>query len=172
MLTISSLGTQRLDEFCRNHHALAAHWARSVVRGEDAIDECVQRAFVRAALNIHMYDESRPFRPWFKVVLVRECLGYLRGNKHDVCLDDCHDMAGPGIDELVSFEREENQRQANEIWQQSQGLKELYLWIVRAIDYVGMSHDEVCEILGYKPDAFSTVLHRARKSMRTRMAAA
>lgn len=162
-------GMARLDEFCRRDHALAVHWARAVVHNEDAIDECVQRSYVQAALNIEKYDAVRPFAPWFKTVVIRQCLGWLRSRRREVPLEDCESIPGPSIEDMINLEEYGPQECASAVWQHTKEMDELHRWLVRAIDYAGMSHAEACAILGYQPEAFSSKLHRARKAVRSKV---
>jgi RNA polymerase sigma factor (sigma-70 family) len=167
----NAIGMTRLDDFCKYDRPLAVHWARAVLRSEDAIDECVQAAFVRAAMRIHLYDATLPFRPWFKSVVVRECLGWLRNQRRHshIPLDDCESLHGPSIDDMIQPEQQEMRMCAEKVWQETSSVRELHRWIVRAIDFSGMSHEEACAILGYQPAAFTSRLHRARKAVRERV---
>ncbi len=171
MRTAVSVGMNRLDEFCKFDRPLAVHWARAVLRSEDAIDECVQAAFVRAACRILLYDAELPFRPWFKSVVVRECLGWLRNQRRHchIALDDCESLVGPSIEDMTNPEQQEMRQCAETVWRESKDVRELHRWIIRAIDYAGMSHEEACKILGYQPAAFTSRLHRARKAVREKV---
>lgn len=59
-----------LEALVRRHHDRAVGAAYLVVRDRGLAEDAAQAAFVRAFEKIHLFDEGRPFAPWFmKIVL-------------------------------------------------------------------------------------------------------
>ncbi|MEK9196847.1 RNA polymerase sigma factor [Ureibacillus sp. 179-F W5.1 NHS] len=50
--------------------------------------DAVQETFIRVYQNIHLYDPSKPFKPWFYKILLNECNRILKRNSNVISIGD------------------------------------------------------------------------------------
>lgn len=53
--------------------AIATRLARSQLRGSGDVDDCVQKAAIRAWERLANLKSDKPFRPWFLKIVLRQC---------------------------------------------------------------------------------------------------
>lgn len=131
---------------------------------EDAL-EIVNDSFMKVFRNIDSYDPDRPFKTWFRRILVNTSLDHYRSNKkyhantilEAVPLDD-----SSGIDDNHVLELD-----AQEILQLFNRLPDLHRVIFNLYEVEGYSHDEIAGMLDIAPGTSRSHLSRAKKTLAT-----
>ncbi|TJY41577.1 RNA polymerase sigma factor [Cohnella pontilimi] len=59
----------------------AVRTAVMVTKNREWAQDAVQETFLRAYRNIWQYDKSKPFKPWFYTILLRECYRVMEREK-------------------------------------------------------------------------------------------
>jgi RNA polymerase sigma-70 factor (ECF subfamily) len=62
------------------HLGIAKRLASSQLRGTGDVDDCVQKAAIRAWERLRNLKADKPFRPWFLGIVVRQCQEVRRSN--------------------------------------------------------------------------------------------
>ena len=120
---------------------------------EDAMD-AVQDAFVDAFKAIGRFDDSRPFYPWFYVLLRNRCYKSAAKDRETVQIDEI-DIAGP------DFRGEERLDVDSALQSLSNELREIV-----SLKYLdGLSYDELAEFLQIPKGTVMSRLFHARKQM-------
>jgi len=129
---------------------------------QDAAD-VTQEALLQAMHSAHRYDPSRPFAPWFAVIVHRSCNHWLRSRQRSrrrersVALDavrsSAPEEADPGID-------------ADLVRAAVAGLREPEREAVSLHYFAGLSQEQVAQVLHLTPNAVAVRLHRARERLR------
>lgn len=122
--------------------------------------ELLNDSFMKVFENISRFDKERPFRSWFRRILVNSCLDRYRENKRfqlqthwdeeDVMVD-----AGP-IEKM----------NADEILAMLADLPELYRLVFNLFEVEGYSHDEIAGMLHIAPGTSRSHLSRAKNLLR------
>ena len=80
--------TEALGQLFDRHWPDAWRAAFVVTGRRDVADDVAQDAFVRAIRGLPMFDEGRPFGPWFRRIAVNRALDVLRSERRMVELDE------------------------------------------------------------------------------------
>jgi RNA polymerase sigma-70 factor, ECF subfamily len=108
---------------------------------EDA-EEVLNDGFMKAFKNLHKYDRVKPFKAWFRTILVNTCIDYYRRKEKITAeFDDSHHNLS------YQYETPLEKLNAEDILEQVQKLPFTYrsVFIMYAID--GYSHKEIAEAL-------------------------
>ena len=122
---------------------------------EDAMD-AVQDAFVDAFKALGRFDDSRPFYPWFYVLLRNRCFKLAAKNREIDQIDEV-EIVGP------AFRGEERLDVENALRSLSKDLREILT--LKYLD--GLSYDELAEFLEIPKGTVMSRLFHARKQMQT-----
>ncbi len=128
---------------------------------EDAL-EVLNDSFLKVFENLDRYDESRPFKSWFRRILVNTSLDRYRAGKRFIIPVEID------IGELeVAGEAEFNTRMnVEEILNLLASLPDLYRIIFNLYEVEGYSHDEIAGMLDIAPGTSRSHLSRGRALLR------
>lgn len=126
---------------------------------DDAL-EILNDGFMKVFENILKYDQERPFKSWFRKILVNTALDSFRTGKKF--------MASTGIEEVEVAGEPELSRwmEVEEILSLMSGLPELYRVIFNLYEVEGYSHNEIAGMLDIAPGTSRSHLSRARVLLR------
>ncbi len=126
---------------------------------EDAI-EVVNDSFMKIFTNIHTYTRSRPFKPWFRKIVVNASIDKARANKrfsHHVDID------GINHSSVIDVEADLN---AKQIYKLLNELPDLLRFVFNMYEIEGYSHKEIAEKLAIAESSSRTYLTRAKSQLR------
>jgi RNA polymerase sigma-70 factor, ECF subfamily len=63
-----------LEVLVQNYQVKAVHAALFIVHDRDTAEEIVQESFLQASRKIDLFDENRPFGPWFFRIVINHAL--------------------------------------------------------------------------------------------------
>lgn len=90
-----------LEILVNRYQAQAVHAAYLVLYDRTLAEDVAQTAFVKAAEQIHQFDEERPFAPWFFRVVVNDALKAAQKQRQILPLDDLDEPAARLADWLT-----------------------------------------------------------------------
>lgn len=134
---------------------------------EDAI-EILNDGFMKVYNNIGGYDESRPFRTWFRKILVNTAIDHHRANRENRLRITAYDTADE-IDEArktAGLDDTEITAGAEAILALFDRLPENYRMIFNLYEIEGYNHDEIAGMLGISPGTSRSALSRAKTMIR------
>jgi RNA polymerase sigma factor (sigma-70 family) len=128
---------------------------------DDAM-EILNDAFMKVFDNISRYDETKPFKSWFRRILINTALDHYRANKKfrlQVEMDEeTFDVAVES--EFVSMD-------TDEILYLFARLPEIYKITFNLYEVEGYSHEEIAGMLDIAPGTSRSNLSRAKKMLKS-----
>ena len=125
------------------------------LRDPDEAQDLAQEVFVRLYRNLHRYDPSRPFQPWFWRLAVNVAATYRRHRPATALeLPDVAAAAGPAREEALPLERA------------LADLSDDLRLPVLLHYYLDLPLDEIALSMGLSLSAVKSRLHRARALLR------
>ena len=134
---------------------------------EDAI-EILNDGFMKVFNNIGIYDESKPFRTWFRKILVNTAIDHYRANRENRLRITAYDTADE-IDEArktAGLHDTEITAGTEAILALFDRLPENYRMIFNLYEVEGYNHDEIAGMLGISPGTSRSALSRAKTMIR------
>ena len=122
--------------------------------------EIINDGFMKVFENISKYDQERPFKSWFRRILVNTALDRFRAGKRFRINTDIEEVEIAGEPELSRW------MEAEEILSLMSGLPELHRVIFNLYEVEGYSHDEIAGMLDIAPGTSRSHLSRARVLLR------
>ena len=156
-----------LEALVRAHHERARRAAYLVVRDRALSEDLVQAAFVRAYEKIGLFDESKPFGPWFARMVVNDAVRAASRRERTVPFREggeewvarlADPQAGPQ-EEVVESERR------REVWAALGQLPPAQRAAVVQRYYLGLSEAEMSENGVVATGTIKSRLHAARKGL-------
>jgi RNA polymerase sigma factor (sigma-70 family) len=127
---------------------------------EDAL-EVLNDSFMKVFQHIESFDTARPFKSWFRRILVNTALDHYRMNqKYRLHQPVDEDLDLPGVE--PEFNRKMS---AEEILDLFAGIPEKYRIIFNLYEVEGYSHDEIAGLLDISPGTSRSHLSRAKKML-------
>jgi RNA polymerase sigma-70 factor (ECF subfamily) len=149
--------------YLRPAHTIAT---RLLGNPQDA-EDLVQEAFLTALANLHSFDRTRPFGPWFYRIVWTRGLN-LRKSLARRATEPLEPERHPGrSDPSVEAERSEL---AETVRSALAELPERQRLIVQLFDLDGFSGAEIGSMLGLNPGTVRWYLHQGRRALRERLA--
>jgi RNA polymerase sigma factor (sigma-70 family) len=123
---------------------------------EDAL-EILNDAFLKVFRQLHKYDKSKPFKAWFRKVLINTALDHLRSSKkhrEQIMMDisTCYDIREP---------EQEADLDLDNVLQIFKQLPEIQRAVFNLHKIEGYQHDEIASILQIAPGTSRSHLSRA-----------
>lgn len=151
----------------------ARHWPRVLgvcarrVAASDA-EDVAQDVFLRALHRLHTLDDPARFGPWVRTIAVRACADVLRGRTWETVgdLPEVADATVPLTDEVVVGRDDANRLAGGLAALQPRDSHALWLR-----DALGTPVGQIADELGMTEASTRVLLARARKRLRTAMAA-
>jgi RNA polymerase sigma-70 factor, ECF subfamily len=134
----------------RYQRAAYGHAVALLGRREDARD-AMQDGFLAAFRTLRGLDPSRPFFPWFYVILRNRCLSILRRRRPSQPLNECCTAPASGGDRRIDEIRQALSRLPAE---------DREILVLKYIDK--RRYDEIAAMLGIPPGTVASRLHAAR----------
>ena len=147
----------------RRHWSFAMSVCLRYAPSRDDALEVAHDAFLKAFRSIDSVDPERPFRAWFRQVLVRCAVDHHRSTRrHHATLVPEADPPEASVpaDGLGALE-------AGEILALLGALPEVQRDVFNLYEVDGYSHDEIADLLGIAPGTSRSHLTRARRRLRT-----
>ncbi len=89
------LNKDSFEVYYQKHANNALRVAAAVVRSDAAAADVVQETFLRVYLNMHKFDNTKNFEPWFYRILINECRRAY-GRKYETSpIEDLSELAQP-----------------------------------------------------------------------------
>lgn len=119
-------------------------------------------AFMKVFENIRKYDRHRPFKPWFRQIIVNTAINHFNANKKY--------QKWEGLEEnSAHMAREEtiiSGLSYDEIIEMVQQLSPAYRTVFNLYVIDGFKHDEIAELLGISVGTSKSNLHKAKQNLR------
>lgn len=128
---------------------------------EDAI-EVLNDSFMKVFDNLNTFDQTKPFKSWFRRILVNTSLDKYRAAKRFILPADI-DIADLEIADKVVYDEGMD---ADQILSLLAKLPELYRMIFNMYEIEGYTHDEIAGMLDIAPGTSRSHLSRARALLR------
>ncbi len=112
--------------------------------------------------NLNTFDTSRPFKSWFRRILVNTALDHWRSRKRLQIFKD----VGPDEMEAVVEPEPTDILDAGEILRLFEGLPELFRITFNLYEVEGYNHEEIAGMLDVSPGTSRSNLSRAKKMLR------
>ncbi len=165
------------EAFGRLFETLGADVERLCVRllgGRDEAQDARNEVFLRAQTAFAGYDPGRPFRTWLLSVAAHHCVDRLRRRKRESALfapDDgeAGERADGGPSPLAAALRAEDHRR---LLSAIDELEPRYRVPLVLRHFAELSYAEIAEVVQVGPAQVGTLLHRARRRLRERLAGA
>jgi RNA polymerase sigma factor (sigma-70 family) len=129
--------------------------------GQDEAIDIANDAFLKVFLHIDQYDHTRPFKPWFRQILVYTAINYVK-KKHGVKMQELKqsELDLPDTDRIlarIGFE---------ELLRMVSSLSTAYRTVFNMFVIDGFSHEEIAERLGITTGTSKSNLSKARENLR------
>ena len=158
----------------RAHQRRVFALALMITRDRQAAEEVTQDAFLNAYRHLDRYDPQRPFHPWLATIAVRLAQTWLRRHARQR-LNLVPDMSalpapsghGDARQPLTTLIADE---QGRNLWAQVEGLSAGERTVVLSYYRQQLGVAEIADQLGVTSGTVKTLLHRARRKLRQRLA--
>ena len=156
-----------LEALVRIHQVRAMRTAFLVTRDAPLAQDVVQSAFLRAFERIHQLDPARPFSAWFLTSVVHAAIKAVGRRDRHASIEDLPSTDGlpvdgdPGPESI--WERTET---AEEVWAALGELSPAHRAAVIARYYLGLTQEEMSQVLGCPESTVKWRLHAARARLR------
>jgi RNA polymerase sigma factor (sigma-70 family) len=128
---------------------------------EDAV-EILNDSFLKVFDKIHLYDEDKPFKSWFRRILVNTSLDYYRSRKKYLFHVELNEAE---LDAEIPIDWESDLK-TDVILKLFTQLPDLYRHIFNLYELEGYSHDEIAGMLSISPGTSRSHLSRAKKRIK------
>ena len=130
-------------------------------QGEDDAVTIVNDAFLKVFRKIRTYDPHRPFKPWFRRIVVNTAINHVKSQqKYKLVLGMEQDELPPTNEDILS------QIAYRELVAFIQSLSVAYRTVFNMYVLDGYSHKEIAKILGITESTSKANLTRARAKLR------
>jgi RNA polymerase sigma-70 factor (ECF subfamily) len=135
---------------------------RFASNGQEA-EEILNDSFLKMYKNLHKFEPSRPFKAWFKTIIINTSIDYYRKstsqkNAHHIVDVDSIEIADTNYDVVSKIS-------TNELIRLVQQLTPAYRLVFTLFIIEGYSHREIAEMLGIKEGTSKSNLNDARIKM-------
>lgn len=127
--------------------------------------EILNDAFLKVFASIERYDDSQPFKPWLRVILVRTAINHYHKHLHDLELQEMEDSLDVSVDDDCLMRLE-----IAEILSLLQKLPPAYRLTLNLYALEGYSHVEIADTLGISVGTSKSNLFKARAKLKQMMA--
>ncbi len=152
-------GKSRFQEMLyRRFYAFAMSVCLRYAPNRDDAIEILNDSFMKVFQNINNYDTEKPFKSWFRKILVNTSLDKYRENKKFFIHAE-FDVSELEIAQEPEFEKQLN---AEEILELLSGLPQIYRLVFNLFEVEGYTHDEIAGMLDIAPGTSRSQLSRAK----------
>jgi RNA polymerase sigma-70 factor (ECF subfamily) len=160
-----------LEFLVRQYQVRAVYAAFLIVQDRELAEDVVQSAFLKVAEKIHLFDDSRPFAPWFYRIVSNDAvkLAQVQGRLQSIEEDPDEDtlaLAQYLIDDHPDPELQLAQKETSQQIQRAmQQLKPEQRAVVVMRYYLELSEKEMADKLDRPLSTVKWWLHTARKEL-------
>jgi RNA polymerase sigma-70 factor (ECF subfamily) len=143
----------------------ARHICLPYVASKEEAEEVVNDCFLKVFTHLNKYDHTRPFKAWFKSILINTAIDYYRKNaksRYHVEVDDSLQLQDES--DVIS------KMSADEILALVQKLPVSYRLVFNLYVLEGYTHREIAEMLGIKEGTSKSNLQDARRKLQAMIA--
>lgn len=131
---------------------------------EEEAREVVNDSFLKVFTSIGRYDETFPFTPWLRTIVVRTAINHYRAQLNDITLCDLTDSLDLSVeDDFLS------KLAAEEVVALVQKLPPAYRLTLNLFALEGYSHPEIAEMLGISVGTSKSNVAKARMRIKQMM---
>jgi len=153
-------------EIYDQYYAPVKKYVAAMTRDDWAADDIVQEVFLKVQRKFETLDDRAKFKPWIYSIARNQCFDHFRkvsASKENRTGDDPEiDGIQPPLIQLQLERREMSRCVQNKIDLLPDSKRE----VIILFDTMGLSHQEVSDILGIQIGAVKVRLHRARKALK------
>jgi RNA polymerase sigma-70 factor (ECF subfamily) len=161
------------DLLVREHYALVHNTAHRILGDQLAAEDATQTAFVRAYRSLDRFRGGAAFSTWLYRIVSNVCLDMLRSRKNDtVGLEITHEddddteqrpLRDDTAEPSATIEREERQQIVHRAIAE---LSDDHRVVLVLCDIMGLSYEEIAEILDMPIGTVKSRLNRARLALK------
>jgi RNA polymerase sigma-70 factor (ECF subfamily) len=141
-------------------------YATSMLRDPAAGDDVVQETFLRAQANLDALREPEKMSAWLFRIAHNLCMDHLRARQSSR-IDLTADPDTAGTCDPASVQRDlEREEMSACVREKIDQLPESHRAVILLYDIMGLSHQEIADVLGIELGAVKVRLHRARQKLR------
>jgi len=129
---------------------------------EDAL-EILNDSFMKVFDNIGQYDPERPFKPWFRKIIIHKAIDYYRASLRKVKTDTLE-----GEDVQVYQTEQVDQLELEDLKKLLDHLPEPHRMVFNLYETEGYAHDEIAGMLGISSGTSRSYLTRAKERLRAK----
>ena len=125
--------------------------------------EILNDAFMKVFDNIRKYDSKKPFKPWFRQIVVNTAINHFHKNKNYRQWESLeHAASEPAVRETIL-----SGIHYDEIVEMVQQLTPAYRAVFNLYVIDGFTHKEIAEMLDISEGTSKSNLHKAKRNLRT-----
>lgn len=164
---------EALEPLVRAYQVQAVRTAYLIVRDRALAEDLVQAAFLRAYERISLFDDSRPFAPWFLRIVLNDALKAARRSGRSVSLAASMSEAETTIGDLLTAATPapdllaENAELRQAVWDALGQLSAEQRTAIVQRYYLGMSEAEMSDREQCPPGTIKWRLHKAKQRLRS-----
>lgn len=168
MARVAAADQNALRELMSRHMRRAIALAERIVGGNVEADDVSQEAFIRVWRNADRFDAKRAkFTTWFCRIVVNLAIDRTRRRGKQAPIEEAGHIPAPGKDAIaVLIEKDQDQTLATAL----QRLPDRQRAAIALFHMEGLSGRDAAESLGLSEKAFESLLTRARRSLKERVA--
>lgn len=133
---------------------------RRYVSDSNSHKDIIQEIFARLFLSLDTFDTSKDFKPWFRRIVINQCMQHLRKNRKDslvIPLNNTNEEPKENLEaELTMLSKADIERL---LTQMPEGYRQIFM-LVAIDDY---THKEAGKLLDISPETSRSQFFRARK---------
>lgn len=135
--------------------------AKAVIKNDSFAADAVQETFIRVYQHVHLFDLSKPFKPWFYRILINECKRMISRSSKVVPIDyNWEDRKELAKQDSYRFE------QFNDLYDAIQSLQEHHR-IPIILKYLhDLTEKEIAEVLELNINTVKSRLFKARNNLK------
>lgn len=154
---------EQAKEMYEEHAPYVYGIALMMTKSRALADDIAQEAFLRAFHKYHLYDPSKPLRPWLFRITLNLIRGTLRKQRWLTWMGQVPETAvSESLEDLIM----QNERE-QELWMAVNLLSGKRREVIIMHYYTGLSLRETAAVLGIQEGTCKSRLHAALKQLRT-----
>lgn len=135
------------------------------VADTDKAEDVVQESFIKMYINLHSYDQNKPFSPWAYRITHNEAINFIKKNSQYVTVDT--DWLGNIPDETTNLENDLDMKLASQSVKKAvYGLPIKYREVVILYYFENQDYDQVSDILHIPVSTVGTRIRRAKTKLK------
>lgn len=157
-----SLSKEQAQVLFEEHSSYIFRIALMMTHSSIMADDITQEVFVLIFRKYHLYDATRPIRPWMATITINVIRAHYRKRKWQLLLGVLPDKASEEYVDHLVIQREER----HELWEMVSRLSFKQRSVIVLHYYAGLSLVEVGETLGIPTGTCKSRLHDALRRLR------